>query len=156
MQNGFRKLDGKIITGQSRFIILRAFLYNIPMFFNHTVQWRMFYRLEREERTLRDRSTVLTTLSYCFDSADFTSKNSVFPKNINMWSSPIWWVVSAFRSFVPHMCVCVLNANLPVLDSLILSFLPSLSTSQLKTSRHCESSPIWQLPSLLCITLQQF
>lgn len=38
MQNGFRKLGGKIITGQSRFIILRAFLYNIPMFFNHTVQ----------------------------------------------------------------------------------------------------------------------
>lgn len=40
-------------------MIFRALLYNMPLYFNHTGQWAILYRLETKV-TLQDSPTVLT------------------------------------------------------------------------------------------------
>lgn len=63
------------------------------------------------------------------------------------------WIIEP-RGYTAYM-VQPLSPDMPLLDFLIFSFLPSLSYLSIKTSRHCDSSPASPLPSLLSITLQQ-
>lgn len=65
-------------------------------------------------------------------------------------SSPLCvWIIEP-RGYTAYV-VQPLSPDMPLLDFLIFSFLPSLSYLSIKTSRHCASP----LPSLLGITLQQ-
>lgn len=63
------------------------------------------------------------------------------------------WIIEP-RGYTAYV-VQPLSPDMPLLDFLIFSFLPSLSYLSIKTSRHCDSSPASPLPSLLSITLQQ-
>lgn len=82
--------------------------------------------------------------------------------------NPINWWLHAWMPGTVRVCVCVgghsvlyvaqtLNADLPLLDFLILGFLPFLSVSQYKNF-----TPLWFLPCFVSalpsprITLQQF